>query len=155
MCIRDSASSAFLRLTGGTAPIIVPQAPIAPAGTLPPAVHFPVNPKSALNSTLARHTPLSGFSPRPRLQGQAVDVRHQALNQIVTDLDVTRSVRYTPNTQTFCNIYAYDFCFLAGVYLPRVWWNSKALIAAVGGAQLEVIYDRTVREMTANALHRW
>lgn len=149
------ASSAFLRLTGGAAPIIVPQAPMAPAGTLPPAVHFPVNPKSALNSTLARHTPLSGFSPRPRLQGQAVEVRHQALNQIVTDLDVTRSVRYTPNTQTFCNIYAYDFCFMAGVYLPRVWWNSKALIAAVGGAQLEVIYDKTVREMTANALHRW
>jgi hypothetical protein len=149
------ASSAFLRLDGGAAPIMVPRAPAPAGGALPPAVHFPANSRSALNSTLARHTPLFGFSPRPRLQGQAADVRKQTLHQIVVDLDVTRSVRYTPNTQTYCNIYAYDFCFLAGVYLPRVWWNSKALIAAVAGGQPEIIYDQTVREMTANALHRW
>jgi len=153
--LRGFASSAFLRLDGGATPILAAPAPAAPGGTLPPQVHFPVNQKSALNSTLARHSPLAGFTPRPRLQGQSVDARHEALHRIVTDLDVTRSLRYTPNTQTYCNIYAYDFCFLAGVYLPRVWWNSKALLAAVAGSQPEIVYDKTVRELTANSLHRW
>jgi len=147
------ASSSFLRLDAAP-PVAAPAAPAAP-GVLPPAVNFPPSPQSLLTTTLSRHSPLATLSPRPRLAGQTREARIAALHQIVTDLDVTRSVRYTPGSQTYCNIYAYDFCYLAAVYLPRVWWNSKALIAATAGASPEVIYDKTVHEMTANALHRW
>jgi hypothetical protein len=149
--LQGFASSTFLRV----APAAAAPAPAPAAGALPPAVHFAPSTQSLLTSTVGRHSPLSGFTPRPRLAGQTREARIAALHQIVSDLDVTRSLRYSPTTQTFCNIYAYDFCFLAGVYLPRVWWNSKALLAAVAGAPPEVIYDKTVHEMTANALHRW
>lgn len=65
-------------------------------------------------------------------------------------------LRYRPGRgSTFCNIYAYDVCYLAGVYLPRVWWNSDALQRLNDGSQVDVVYDRTVRELNANALHDW
>src|SRR4051812_40345925 len=119
------ASSSFLRLDGG-APL--PATPAAPGiAHLPPAVSFPASPQAALNSMASRHCPLGALMPRPR-GGQTLEARVTALHQIVADLDVTRSLRYMPGTQTYCNIYAHDFCYLAGVYLPRVWWNSKALI---------------------------
>jgi hypothetical protein len=152
--LQGFASSSFLNRVGAAAQA-APAPAQAPPGQVPPVVHFPASPRSSLQSTAARHCPLIGVNPRPMLTNQTLDSRIQVLHEIVRDLDVTRSVRYTPGTQTYCNIYAYDFCYMAGVYLPRVWWNSKALIAAVAGNVPEVVYDRTVREMTANALHRW
>ncbi|WP_374077822.1 hypothetical protein [Bdellovibrio bacteriovorus] len=49
------------------------------------------------------------------------------LGEIIDYLDVENSARYTPTSNaTFCNIYAYDYCYLAGVYFPRVWWIDAA-----------------------------
>jgi hypothetical protein len=149
--LQGFAASSFLRVASAAAPVTAP----LPGGVLPPAVHFPASPQSALTTTLGRHSPLAGATPRPRLAGETREARIEALHEFVTRLDVARSLRYSPGAQTYCNIYAYDFCFLAGVYLPRVWWNSKALLSAVAGTPPEVIYDKTVHEMTANALHRW
>jgi hypothetical protein len=145
------ASARFLQ------PVAAPPAPLPPLPPtmVPPPVHFPPSVSAALNSTSHRHVPLGAFNKRPRLVGQTPAQRSQVLHQIVTDLDVTRSIRYQPNTQTYCNIYAYDFCYLADVYLPRVWWNSKALLSLAAGQNPGIIYDKTVRELTANALHRW
>jgi hypothetical protein len=151
--LQGFASTRFLQLDAAppAAPAIAP--PLA--GPRPPEVHFPLHASAALNSTSHRHCPLSGLSPRPRPAGQPLADRIAALHQIVADLKVMQSVRYLPGTQTFCNIYAYDFCYRAGVYLPRVWWNSKALLALAAAQDPGVIYDKTVRELTANALHRW
>ena len=132
-----------------------PPPPLPAPAMVPPLVHFPPNASAALNSTSHRHAPLAAFNKRPRLVDQTPTQRSQVLHQIVADLDVTRSVRYRPNTQTYCNIYAYDFCYLANVYLPRVWWSSKALLSLAAGQNPGIVYDKTVRELTANALHRW
>jgi hypothetical protein len=43
-------------------------------------------------------------------------------------VDKATHKRYKPiPNATFCNIYAHDYCHLAGVYLPRVWWSAAAI----------------------------
>jgi hypothetical protein len=121
----------------------------------PPAVDFPPHAQSRRDTNVARHCPLSELTVMPRQSGQPIESRHAELHKIVTDLAVERSRRYAPTTVTYCNIYAYDFLHLAGVYLPRVWWTSKALLALASGQTLDVIYEKTVREMRANDLHLW
>lgn len=80
----------------------------------------------------------------------------QALHDIINWLAVEKSPRYAPSAgKTYCNIYAYDYCYLAGVYLPRVWWTSKALIELIKGQAVTPIYDKTVQELNANSLHNW
>lgn len=65
-------------------------------------------------------------------------------------------LRYQPKSSaTYCNIYAYDYCQRMGAYLPRVWWNSKALLAISAGEVPPIQYAKTVRELNANALHDW
>src|SRR5690606_10301043 len=48
-----------------------------------------------------------------------------------------------------------DFCRLAGVYLPRVWWSSPALLRLAVGAQVRPLLGDTIVEMRANDLFRW
>jgi hypothetical protein len=139
---------------GAAPPLAPPPAQPIAAGAIPPPAHFSPNASASLSSTSHRHCPLS-LPQRLRQNGQSATDRSVALHSIVTDLNVASSARYLPGTQTYCNIYAYDFCYVAGVYLPRVWWNSKALLALAAGQTQDVIYDKTVRELTANALHRW
>lgn len=84
--------------------------------------------------------------------------RVKSLTKIVNWLDVenTAHLRYKPiPSATYCNIYAYDYCFLAGVYLPRVWWMSKALIDLNAGKKVTPIYGETVGELNANSLFTW
>lgn len=56
---------------------------------------------------------------------------------------------------TFCNIYAYDYCELAGAYLPRVWWTGTALASLAAGEDVVPRYGTTVRELGANGLLDW
>lgn len=78
------------------------------------------------------------------------------LRNIVKWLDVERKARYSPgSSQTFCNIYAYDYCFLAGAFLPRVWWTSNAVADLRAGKSVAPKYDSTVRELNANSLYNW
>lgn len=100
-----------------------------------------------------------GESGRP---ARAVDAtpadKAEALLTIVDWLDVSNPLhlRYRPRgNTTFCNIYAHDFCDLAGAYLPRVWWTDRALQRWQAGESPPVRYDDTVRELNANALHDW
>lgn len=75
---------------------------------------------------------------------------------IVRFLDVEKSARYKPaDGKTYCNIYAYDFCFLSGVYLPRVWWLKDAIKSLNEGNAVAVKYAVTVGELNANALYDW
>lgn len=82
----------------------------------------------------------------------------QSLNAIVEWLavDTATNGRYQPGAgKTYCNIYAYDYCCRAGVYLPRVWWNGPALMRIAKGEQVPVQYGGTVDELRANDLFRW
>lgn len=64
--------------------------------------------------------------------------------------------RYQPRDGlTFCNIYAHDYCNLAGVYLPRVWWTPGAIERLAHGETLKPLIGQTVDEQRANDLFRW
>jgi hypothetical protein len=78
------------------------------------------------------------------------------LHAIVDWLDVERHDRYKPTSNaTFCNIYAYDFSYLAGCFVPRVWWMRAAQLRLANGESVPVRYGETVREMNANSLLDW
>lgn len=100
-----------------------------------------------------------GEPGRPRRAVNAeTSAKVEALLAIVDWLDVENPLhlRYRPRgNTTFCNIYAHDFCDLAGAYLPRVWWTDRALRRWQAGEPPVVRYDDTVRELNANALHDW
>jgi hypothetical protein len=64
--------------------------------------------------------------------------------------------RYQPTTNsTFCNIYAHDYCHLAGVYLPRVWWSAAAIEKLAQGKTVQPLLGNTIDEQRANDLFRW
>lgn len=69
--------------------------------------------------------------------------------------------RYQPNNGlTYCNIYAYDFCYLMGskinkYYIPRVWWNNDIIPLITDGIPKTPEYKQTVNELTANDLFDW
>ncbi len=80
------------------------------------------------------------------------------LGAIVDYLDVENPdfLRYQPTrTATFCNIYAHDFCRLAGAYIPRVWWSGQALMQLAQGKSVQPLLGNTLFEMRANDLFRW
>ena len=57
--------------------------------------------------------------------------------------------RYQPHDGlTFCNIYAHDYCHLAGVYLPRVWWTPGAIERL---AQGQTVSRSSARPSTSSA----
>lgn len=94
----------------------------------------------------------------PSRCGATADERCRELAAIIDWLavDDPSHRRYQPARGcTFCNIYAHDYGTLAGVYLPRVWWNGVALARLARGEALEPQYGRTVDEVRANDLFRW
>jgi hypothetical protein len=97
-----------------------------------------------------------GERGRPARKGATPAERAESLHAIVRWLEVDRRARYAPaGGRTYCNVYAADYCYLAGAYLPRVWWTGRALERLAMGETVEATYERTVTEMTANMLFRW
>lgn len=94
----------------------------------------------------------------PGRKGETPEELRAELGQIISYLNPGKSnhKRYWPRSGlTFCNIYAHDYCFLAGVYFPRVWWTDKALLEIAKGNTQKPLYGNTIREMRANDLFRW
>src|SRR5688572_8800840 len=112
---------------------------LAPAKQLPTvsqveAVHFPPAQNSRLDSLMLRHHPRADGVARKRDAAGSTEAKVRACHDIVQALAVEKSARYQPTaTSTYCNIYAYDYCYFAGVYLPRVWWYDKAIAELVQG----------------------
>jgi hypothetical protein len=111
-------------------------------------VHLAENSPTAIRaSTTGRAYPLGEPGRPDHAQGTAAIIRY---------LDVETSARYQPaRGQTFCNIYACDYCYLAGAYLPRVWWTTRALADIAAGRSVPVQYAETVVELNANSLYTW
>jgi hypothetical protein len=99
-----------------------------------------------------------GEANRPGRSDGKPENRVKSVLKMIKYLDSKNSLhqRYQPRQKTtYCNIYAHDFCYLAGVYLPRVWWTDKALLQIKDDVEVPVQYDKTVRELNANMLHDW
>lgn len=135
-------------------PVTPPPPPPPPPG--PPIVHLTENRTDIRrNQTWGRAYPL-GENTRPARDNTAPINAANSLHNIINWLNVEQSARYAPTSSaTFCNIYAYDYCYLAGVYLPRVWWTDRALLDIAAGRTVSVNYGQTVMEMNANSLLRW
>ncbi|MCI4663800.1 MAG: hypothetical protein MRY74_03675 [Neomegalonema sp.] len=122
-----------------------------------PAAHLP--PRRSLTARTAIAGAHSLNEPdMPSRTGDTPEELRAELAQIIEYLDVAKGAheRYQPGRgATFCNIYAHDYCALAGVYFPRVWWTDAALLQIANGKVPAPRYGKTVREMRANDLLRW
>lgn len=119
-------------------------------------VHLKENRKSMTRSRDGGRAFPLGEPDRPLRDGETQSERVTQIGTIIDWLAVEKNKRYLKRgNSTFCNIYAYDYCYLAGAYIPRVWWKEKALINLTMGNPVEVQYGSTVRELNANSLHDW
>lgn len=122
-----------------------------------PAVHWRENnPDAARTSTAGMASPI-GEPDRPVRDGTADAAQRVLQIETIGDwLRVDASARYAARDgKTFCNIYAADHCYLAGVYLPRVWWTSAAIARLAAGQAVAAAPGDSVREMRADDLFRW
>lgn len=126
-----------------------------PAHALPP-VHLKEGDASVKRSNTRRAFPLGEPGMPRRNPADPEAEKSAALGQIIRYLDVEKSARYAPDTRsTYCNIYAYDYAYLGGAYIPRVWWTSKAIVDLRAGKSVAAQYGATVSELNANSLYNW
>jgi len=119
------------------------------------AVHLTPKHKILRSASEGRAFPLNETQMPSRTSINAED-KVNDLHRIIKWLGVEINGRYKKSTvNTYCNIYAYDYCCLAGVYIPRVWWTRKAIADLAKGNSVPVKYDQTVGELNANSLNNW
>jgi hypothetical protein len=155
---RGFASAKFLKPVSGAATIpVVTPAPVEPTSGIV-AVWMPRGSGSVTkridiagahslneNGQPAR----TGTTPEKLCADQASIIGWMAV-------DKAAHKRYRPRSGlTFCNIYAHDYCHLAGVYLPRVWWSQRAIGELSRGRTVAPRYGDTIDEQRANDLFRW
>jgi hypothetical protein len=155
------ANTLAAKLANALAPAATAPAPTAaPAtpGIAIPAVLMPRNPGTITRRRDAPDAHSLNEDGQPGRSGTAPDQLRAELTAIVDWLavDDPKYLRYQPRSGvTFCNIYAHDYCHLAGVYLPRVWWSAPALLRIAHGETVEPLIGNTINEMRANDLFRW
>jgi len=110
-----------------------------------PPVHLSKSPVTR-NQTTTRALPLNE-KEMPKFDGS-----NESIHKIIDWLDVQKSPRFKrTRTSTYCNIYAHDFAYLMGAFLPRVWWTERAIV----NQDFAIKYGGTVRELNANSLADW
>lgn len=137
---------------------IVPKASVAivsESGPKIPAVHYKEGDPAVVRTRIAGPQPLgeAGMPRRMKADGLAIAPLTSFIDWAKVENPANK--RWKPRGITFCNIYAYDYCYAAGVFIPRVWWMPAAIKKLQNGADVEVGYGTTVREMNANSLHDW
>jgi hypothetical protein len=155
---RGFAASQFLVPERGAReiPVITPE-PVPPTS----GVVAVLAPRKA--GSITKRTSLAGVHSlnepdQPGRHGTTPEELRQELAAIINYLAVDKvsHVRYQPQSGvTFCNIYANDYCHLAGVYLPRVWWTPDAIERLAQGQAVEPRVGSTIDEQRANDLFRW
>lgn len=138
-------------------PIIQPATAVPVSGII--AVSMPRRQAVITKRTEAANALSLNEPGQPSRSGSPeADVLKKELIAIADWLNVEKVAhkRYQPgNGATFCNIYAHDFCHLAGVYLPRVWWTQPAIAKLAAGQTVDPLYGNTIEEIRANNLLRW
>ncbi len=153
------ASAKFL------AAISEPDAAAALRAATPPAIATSIPPASLPQAAnmITKRTAIAGAHSlnEPDMPGRTAQDPaglRADLGKIIAYLapDDIRHKRYQPRDGlTFCNIYMHDYCMLAGVYLPRVWWTQPALLKIAAGQTPTPGLGSTVDEVRANDLFRW
>lgn len=131
---------------------------VAPVASTIPPVHLPLKAGTVIRRAAPANAGSLNEGGQPRRQGATPAALQASIADIIDWLAVDDPAhkRYQPRDGlTFCNIYAHDFCLLAGVYLPRVWWSPAALLGMARGETVEPRYGATIDELRANDLFRW
>lgn len=156
--LRGFASAKFLQPVDDPADI----APVVPDTAPPGSGIVAVTMPRKAGSVTRRRDPASAHSlnekGQPARVANAPDELRAELAAIADWLavDEPRHLRYQPRDGlTFCNIYAHDYCHLAGVYLPRVWWSAQAQLRLAAGEPVQPLIGNTIFEVRANDLFRW
>jgi hypothetical protein len=156
--IRGFASADFLIAAPATTeiPVAEPEAAIPATGIV--GVTMPRK-----GNAISKRTDVAGAhslneADMPGRKGSSPAELCTEIAAIIDYLAVDKAAhkRYRPRDGlTFCNIYAHDYCHLAGVYVPRVWWTPGAIEGLVQGRKVEPLIGNTIAEMRANDLFRW
>jgi hypothetical protein len=156
--LRGFAASKFLVKIAAAGEVAV----VAPAATPPTAGVIAVSAPRKSSHVTRRNEPANALSlnepNQPGRAGTTPQELREELWRIIDHLAVDKAshTRYQPRTGvTFCNIYAHDFCALAGVYLPRVWWTADAIERLTRGEKVDPRIGATIFEQRANDLFRW
>jgi hypothetical protein len=98
------------------------------------------DPESRLDSMEMKEKPMSDSTIPFRDLTDAAS-KKESIHQLIEKLDVETSLRYQRTVEdTYCNVYSYDFCYFAKVYLPTVWWTAESLEKIVSGQDVETIF---------------
>jgi len=85
-------------------------------------------------------------------EGDRVDM----IYRIIDLLNVETCSRYQPTeTLSYCNVYAHDFAYCLGAYIPRVWWDEESISKILSGEVIDIKYANTVFELNCNSLSNW
>ncbi|MGQ7945933.1 hypothetical protein [Flavobacterium sp. WC2509] len=111
--------------------------------------------ESRLDSMEKKENPIDDLSILFR-DLTSTKTKRESIAQLIEKLDVEKNVRYqrTPE-DTYCNVYAYDFCHFSKVYLPTVWWTDESLEKIKQGQEVNAIFEKTVDRIYSSAIHDW
>ena len=85
-----------------------------------------------------------------------LDSKKKSIRELIRKLDVTSSLRYQRTIEdTYCNVYSFDYCLHANVYLPTVWWTEDSLKKILSGQSVEAVFNETVEPIYSSAIHDW
>lgn len=113
------------------------------------------DPESRLDSMRAKFHPLSDSEIPFRDLTDAASKR-KSIRQLIDKLDVKNNLRYQRTVEdTYCNVYAYDFCYFSKVYLPTVWWTDESLEKVLNGEEVVPVFEETVVPIYSSAIHDW
>jgi hypothetical protein len=155
---RGFASAEFLKPARGVEEVPVLQPAPAPPASGIVAVTMPRKSGTVTKRTAPATAHSLNEPDRPGRTGTTPDELRTELAAIINYLAVDKPAhkRYQPTANaTFCNIYAHDYCHLAGVYLPRVWWSAAAIEKLAQGQIVQPLLGNTIDEQRANDLFRW
>jgi hypothetical protein len=113
------------------------------------------HPESRLDSMNMKFNPMIDDSI-PYRDVTNLETKKETLRQLIDKLDVTKNTRYQRTIEdTYCNVYSFDYCLFAGVYLPTVWWTKESLQQILAGQEVKEIFRDTVEPIYSSAIHDW
>lgn len=142
------------------------------AKAIPVMLPFPGQPQSGIAAVFMPHIrgritkrtviagPVSLNEPNQpwRSSDAEPSVLRKEIIKIIDWLNVEKRThkRYQPHQgKTFGHVYAHDFCHLAGVYLPRVWWTQRAIEKLARNEIVQPLLNATVEEIGPNGIFGW
>ncbi|MFV8370037.1 SH3 domain-containing protein [Flavobacterium sp. LB2R40] len=117
--------------------------------------NFELSAKASLNNKEETYKPIDDTSI-PFRDLTSTESKLISIGNIIKALDVSNSFRYQKDaSDTYCNIYTFDYCFFAKVYIPRLRWTDKAIAQLEKGNEVALVFDDTVKPFYSNYIYDW